>query len=210
MGTKAQTGKGRLSPAPIPLADAPDLLGRDRDQIAQRAEPCECLTFELADALAGQIELVADRLERPRLAVEAEPQLEDAPLALRKRVERTPDALPAKRLLGLLERVRSLPVGEEVAELTLVFRADGLGQRDRCVGGAERLVDVLHRQACRLGELLLRRLATELDLEPARGARQLLLALDDMYRHADRARVIRDRALDRLPDPPRRVRRELE
>jgi hypothetical protein len=78
------------------------------------------------------------------------------------------------------------------------------------MGGAERLVDVLEREAGRLGELLLRRLATELDLEPARGAGELLLTLDDVHRHADRPRVVRDGALHRLADPPRRVRRELE
>ena len=57
-------------------------------QLAQRGEPRERLALELADALARQIELVADRLERPRLALEAEAQLEDPPLALRERVER--------------------------------------------------------------------------------------------------------------------------
>src|SRR5262249_57905170 len=74
---------------------------------------------------------------------------------------------------------------------------------------AERLVNVLHRKPGRLGELVLRRIAAELDLEAARGARELLLALDDVDGHADRARVIGDRALHRLPDPPGRVRREL-
>src|SRR5699024_521468 len=54
-----------------------------------------------------------------------------------------------------------------------------------------------------------RRLATELDLEPARSARELLLALDDVHGDADRARVICDCALHRLADPPGRVRREL-
>src|SRR5215212_2558802 len=69
---------------------------------------------------------------------------------------------------------------------------------------------MLDRQAGRLGQLLLRRLATELDLEPACGARELLLALDHMDGDADGARVIRHRALHRLADPPGRVRRELE
>ena len=73
----------------------------------------------------------------------------------------------------------------------------------------ERLVDVLDRQAGRLGELGLRRLAAELDLEPAGGAAELLLPLDDVDGHADRARVVGDGALHRLPDPPGRVRREL-
>src|ERR671935_2440922 len=90
-------------------------LGCDRDQVAQRAEPGERLALELADALPRQVELVPDRLERPRLALEAEPQLEDAPLALGKRVERLADVLAAERLLRLVERVGGLAVGEEVA-----------------------------------------------------------------------------------------------
>src|SRR5262249_48774496 len=157
-----------------------------------------------------QVELAADRLERPRLALEAEPQLEDAPLALRERVECAPHALPPQRLLRLLERIGRLAVREQIAELAFVVGADRLVQRDRRVCSRQRLVDVLHRQAGRLRELLLRRLAGRLDLKPARRARQLLLALDDMHRDADRPRMVRDRALHRLADPPRRVRRELE
>src|SRR5213076_170381 len=111
----------------------------------------------------------------PRLALEPEPELEDAPLALRERVERLSDALAAQRLLGLLERVGSLAVGEEIAELALVVRADRLIQRDGRMRGAQCLVDVLHRQTGRLGELFLRGLAAELELEPARRARELLL-----------------------------------
>src|SRR6476660_55390 len=72
--------------------------GRDGLKIAERREPGERLALELPDALARQVELVADRLERPRLALEPEPQLEDAPLALRERVERFPNTLPTKRL----------------------------------------------------------------------------------------------------------------
>jgi hypothetical protein len=68
---------------------------------------------------------------------------------------------------------------------------------------------VLERQTGCLGELLLGRLATQLDLEPACRARQLLLALDDMYRDANRACMVRNRTLHALADPPRRVGGEL-
>src|ERR671938_2151179 len=136
-------------------------LGRERDQVAQRAEPGERLALELADALARQVELVPDRLERPRLALEPEAELEDSPLALGQGVERPAHALAPQRLLGLVERIRGLAVGEEVAELALVVGSDRLVQRDGRVRGAERLVDVLHRQARRLRELLLRRLAAQ-------------------------------------------------
>src|SRR5204863_4298596 len=131
----------------------PKGLGRDRDQIAQRAEARQRLTLELPDALARQVELVADRLERPRLALEAEPQLEDPPLALRESVECSADSLPAERLLGLVEGIGGLAVCEEVTKLALVVGADRLVERDRRLRGTERLVDVLDRQARRLGEL---------------------------------------------------------
>src|SRR5262245_61068252 len=198
-------GGGRI----VVRSDACLLCG-EACEVAQGLETLQRLALELTDALARQVQFVPDRFERPRLALEPEARLEDAPLALRERVECAADALPAERLLGLVERVRGLAVREQVAELTLVVRSDGLVQGHRRVGGAERLVDVLEREASGLCELLLRRLASELDLEPARGPGQLLLTLDDVNGHADRAGVIRDGALHRLADPPRGIRRELE
>ena len=84
-----------------------------------------------------------------------------------QRVERLADSLPAQRLLGLVERVRSLAVGEQIAELALVVGADGLVQRHGRLSGAERLLEMLHRDAGRLRELLARGFAAQLDLEPA-------------------------------------------
>ena len=138
----------------------------------------------------GQVELVPDRLERPRLALEAEAQLEDPPLALRKRVERTAHALAAQRLLGFLERIGGLAVGEEIAELALVVGADRLVERDGRVGGGERLVDVLHRQAGRLGELLLRRLAAR--ARPRAGARRATASAGARRRGRARGSCARD------------------
>src|SRR5207253_9984082 len=104
--------------------------GGERDQVAQRRKAGESLALELPDAFARQVELVADRLERPGLALEPEAELQDPALPLGKRVERASHALAAERPLGLVERVRGLAVGEQVAELALVVRADGLVQRD--------------------------------------------------------------------------------
>src|SRR6266566_1027578 len=174
------------------------VLRRGGLEIAQRGEPGESLALELPDPLAGQVELVTDRLQRPRLALEAEAKLEDPALPLGQSVERAADSLLAQRLLGLVERIGGLAVGEEIAELALVVRADCLVQRDGRLGGAQRL-----------GDVLLRRLASQLDLEPARRAAQLLLALDDVHGHADRAGVVGDGTLHRLTDPPGGVGREL-
>ena len=82
--------------------------------------------------LRGQVsELAADRLECPRLALEAEPQLNNPPIPFGQRVERLADVLAPERLLDLVERVGSLMVGKEVAELPCAVGADWLVERDR-------------------------------------------------------------------------------
>src|SRR6266542_1994928 len=205
---RASTQEGRLA-APFTPRSLSRRSGSDGDHVPEGRKARERLALQLPHPLAGQVELVSDRLERPRFALEAEPQLEDPALPLGERVERLADALAPQRLLRLFERVRRLAVREQVAELTFVFGADGLVQRNRCLRGAQRLVYVLDRQSGRLRELFLRRLATELDLEAARGARQLLLPLDDVYGNADRAGMVRHGALHRLADPPGGVGRKL-
>src|SRR3546814_6516240 len=60
-----------------------------------------------------------------------------------------------------------------------------------------------------LGHFLGRGLAALLVEELAAGADQLVDRLDHMDRDADRARLIGDRARDRLPDPPCRIGAEL-
>src|SRR5262249_16883788 len=132
---------------------------------------------ELPHPLASEVELVADGLQRPRLALEPESELEDPAFALGQRVKRLADALAPKRLLCLVERIRSLAIGEEVSKLTLVVCSNRLVERDRCVRGAQRLVDVLHRKPGRLCKLVFRRLTPQLDLEPTGRPAQLLLAL---------------------------------
>src|SRR5919108_422174 len=145
--------------------------------------------------------MTTDRVYRSRLSHER---------ALGESVECAANALLAQRFLGLVERVDSLAVGEEVAELALVVGTDRLVEGDRRLRGAERLVDMLDGEPGRFRELFLGRLAAQLDLEPARCAAQLLLALDDVDGHANRARVVGDGALNGLANPPGRVRRELE
>ena len=54
------------------------------------------------------------------------------------------------------------------------------------------------------------RLAAELGPQLPLGARDLVQLLDDVHRHADRPRLVGERARDGLADPPRRVGRELE
>src|SRR4051794_31880735 len=82
------TRTGSALTAPISARLRSPRSGGDGDHVPEGGKACERLALQLPHPLASQVELVADRLERPRFAVEAEAQLEDAPLALGERIER--------------------------------------------------------------------------------------------------------------------------
>src|SRR5262245_20500310 len=192
--------------------ELPELAApRGMAQLAQRVR------LDLADALAGEAELLADLLERPRPAVlEAEPQPEHPLLAALEAVEDLRDLL-LEELIGddlvWPDRVRIL---DQLTELRVAFLADRRLERDGSPTVATNLLDPLggDRHARILGQLrgdLLRRgFAAQLERELTRGPRDPLHGLDHVDRDADRPRLVGEAALDRLADPPRRVRRELE
>src|SRR5581483_411235 len=87
---------------------------------------------------------------------------------------------------------------------------DRLLERDRRLRGAADLVDLVRGEVEVAGDLERERLAAQLGAELALGADDLVELLDDVHGHANRARLVGERAGDRLADPPRRVRGELE
>src|SRR5207237_2600354 len=100
-------------------------------------------------------------------------------------------------------------VRDELAEGGVALAAERLVEaRDRA-GRMPHLAHVLGRQPGLLRHLVVRRRPLQLQGQLALRTCDLLLALDDVYRDADRARLVRDAALDRLPDPPPRVCRDL-
>ena len=126
----SQNAKGRPSPALLPSRWSPlrrgDGLQLARDSRAS-APGSSCRTRSRVSSSSLPIaSSVHGSPSNPKRSW-------DAPLALGKGVQRTPDALAAERLLGLVERVGRLAVGEEVTELAFVVRADRLVQRDRRV-----------------------------------------------------------------------------
>src|SRR6266508_5479076 len=144
------------------------------------------------------------------LPVEPVAKLEHLPLPARERTEDLPQRLLAERDLGLLVGEGQILVGDEVAELRFVLVADGLLEGDRRLRAA---ADVLDLVACEVeitADLRGGGLASELRAELALRAHDLVQLLDHVDRHPDRARLVRERARDRLADPPRGVGRELE
>src|SRR3954452_1891604 len=186
--------------------DVAELLGfGEALQLLQR------LVLDLADPLARDVERAAHLVERARV-FPAEPvaQLQHAALAVRQVLERLAQRLLGEDLGGAVVGRLGALVGDELAELRLLLVADRLLERDRRLSGALDRVDLLGLDARNLGDLLRRRLAAELGDQLALGAADLVELLDDVDRDADRARLVGERACDRLADPPGGVGRELE
>ncbi|HSQ64448.1 MAG TPA: hypothetical protein VLM85_14590, partial [Polyangiaceae bacterium] len=80
--------------------------------------------------------------------------------------------------------------------------ADRRFEADRLLGDLQHLPHLLERHAQLVGKLLRGGLAADLVQHLAAGPHQLVDRLDHVHRDADRARLIGDRAGDRLADPP--------
>src|SRR5882672_6155946 len=173
-------------------------------------ELAQGLGLDLAHALARQSELLADRLQRGgAVADEPEAELDHVALAVRQVRDRLADCQVAERGRSLLLGRRA-GAGDQVAAGRVAVVADGhVGRCDRACGG-HHFLNVVERQLRVRRDLLGRGVTLERRDELAAGAGDLLLALDDVHRDADRARLVGDTALHRLADPPGRVRRELE
>src|SRR5208282_3927947 len=180
------------------------LSARSLAELAQR------FGLDLADALAGDRELLADFLEGAiALQPNSEPHPEDLLFARGERREDLAGLFAEVTLdRGLDRRGREL-VLDEVADRAFLFVTDRRLKRDWLPHDLERLLYVVERHLHLLGDILRPRLAAEpLDEEP-RHAQELIDHLDHVDRNSDRAPLFRDRSRHRLPDPPDRVSREL-
>src|SRR5262245_1040301 len=180
-------------------------------RLGKRLELLQRVVLDLTDPLAGHAERLSDLLERARLrAVEPVAQLDDAAFPIGERGQRELDVLAAKRERRGVERRLGGLVRDEVAERRVLFLADRLLERDRELRHAQDLAHLLGVDLELLRDLLRQGLAPEPLDELPLDVDDLVELLDHVHRDPDRARLVRDRARDRLPDPPGRVGRELE
>ncbi len=126
-------------------------------QLAQR------LRLDLADALAGDAELLADLFQRVvGVHADAEAHAQHALLAGREAGKHPRRRLAQVRLDGGVDRQHRVLVLDEIAEIAILLVADRRLEADGLLGDLEDLAHLLERHGQFLGELFRRRLAADL------------------------------------------------
>ena len=107
------------------------------------AQLAQGLGFDLADPLARDVELLADLLERVRLAVDqTEAHAQHLLLPRRQRGQDFLELLAQQGIGGLLRRLGGLVVLDEVAEMAVFLLADGRFERDGLLRDLQDLFDL--------------------------------------------------------------------
>ena len=151
------------------------------------------LGLDLADAFAGDAELLADFLQRVvGVHADAEAHAQHALLARGQAGEDAGDGFLEVGLDRGVDRDHRVLVLDEVAQVAVFLVADRGLEADRLLGDLHHLADLLERHREALGHFLGRGLAALLVEELAAGADQLVDRLDHVHRDADRARLVGD------------------
>ena len=175
-----------------------------RPQLPQR------FGFDLPDALARDVEFLADLFERMlALAAYAEPQ-PDHLLFFRRKSFQDAGGLVAN--VGFDHRVyrRAHPtVFDQVAQSGFAVAPDWRFERNRVARNGLQLLDFLHRDIHPAPNFVICRSSSQFLLQLARRAQELVHALVHVHRNADGAGLVCNCARNGLADPPRGVCGEL-
>src|SRR6266496_1090033 len=169
------------------------------------------LRLDLPDPLPRHPKLPTNLLQRPRVAIrQPEPQLNNLLLPLTQRVQHGVELFLQQDETGGVHRDDRIRILDEIAEVGIGFLADGGFQADRLLRDLQDLADFLGGVLHLAADLLRGRLPPEILQQLPLDADQLVDRLHHVHRDPDRPSLVRDRPGDRLPDPPGRVRGELE
>ena len=153
----------------------------------------------MADLLQGVLPLVPY----------AEAHLDDLLFLRRQRLENVPGFLAHVGVDHRVDRRVDPIVLDEVPESRFAITTYRRLQGNGIARDALELLHLLRPDLHTLADLLVVRSAAQFLLQLARSPQELVHRLVHVNRDADRSGLVGDRAGDRLPDPPRRVRREL-
>ena len=170
------------------------------------------LGLDLADALAGDVELAPHFLQRVRVVVaDAVAELDDFALAESQRLEDVVDFVLQHVVAGDVDGAVHRGVLDEVAEMGVLrlALAHGAVEGNRMLADAQHPPRLAHRNVGFLRDFVHRRLAADFLHQKAGDAPQAAHRFDHVHRNADGARLVGDGAGDGLTNPPRRVGGEL-
>ncbi|GHE92279.1 hypothetical protein GCM10017776_05820 [Streptomyces griseoluteus] len=173
-------------------------------------ELAEGLGLDLPYPLPRDTEQAAYFLQSARAAVrQAVPQLDDLPLTLPEGGEHSVQMLPQQQKRGRLHRTCRIPVLDQIPEGDLVLLPHRGMQGHGLLRQAQDLAHPLRRELEVGADLLGSRLVPPLLEHAPLHADHPVDQLHHMHGYPYRAGLVGERPRHRLPDPPRRVRREL-
>ena len=179
------------------------------DETAERigaagvAQFAQGLGFDLADTLAGDVELFADLFEGVvGVHADAETHAQDLGLAGGQAFEDLCRDLAQTLDRRGVGRGDDVGVFDEVAEMRVFVVADRGLHGNGLLGDLEDLEDLLLGHVHALGQFFRRGLAAQLLKHLTRNAVELVDGLDHMHRNTDGAGLVGDRARDGLTNPP--------
>ena len=103
---------------------------------------------------------------------------------------------------GRVQRQLEGVILDEISQMRIFIVANRRFHGDRLFGDFQHLTNFIFRHQHTLGQLFRRRLATHLLQHLAGNTVELVDRLNHMHRNTDGARLVCDRAGDRLTDPP--------
>src|SRR3984885_2802198 len=172
-------------------------------------ELAECLGLYLADALAGDLEGLADFFKGVLGTVfEAEAHLDHTLFAGGQGAENLRGVLLQVDADDGVSRRDSHAVFDEVSEVRVFLFSDGSLEGDGLLGDLEDLADLRDRDIHATGDLFRGGFAAKLLHELTAGADELVDCLDHVHRDTDGAGLVGDGAGDGLTDPPGGIGRE--
>src|SRR5262249_31630934 len=205
------TNESRRRPSWTPAAMIWGLRGLQALRASKLAQPTERLNLELADPLAAEGKPRRDLRQRVLAAVlEPIPCAHDAGRPVVEVAEQARDAGPLHRRDHDVLGRRRVVVGHQVTEARVTVVADRGVQRNGVLRPTLELDNAVRRNTERVRDLCDLGIGAELTGELTNHVAHAVHVLDEVNRKSYRALLLRDRAADRLADPPRRVRRELE
>ena len=174
------------------------------------AQLAQGLGFDLADAFAGDIELLAHFLQRAGAAVlDTEAQLQHLFLPGRQRAEHIHQLLLEQGEAGRLGGLGGAFVGNEVAQMGILLLTDGRFQRNGLLCDLQNLAHLVHGHPHICGDLLGGGVVAQLLQQLAADADDLVDGFHHMHGDADGTGLIGNGAGDRLANPPGGVGGEL-